>query len=191
MSRASSPEIDRSDIKQVPQARSVREEIRRLAVASAADLSRTRPPLRSELESRAEHILDRLALPRRHLGFVMVAVSNGFWAPQFEAVPYRRRVLLLPHCLTGDRSECEGRFDGDGVLQCVACRGCEVRRLKEAAEELGYRVLIFDGTPPVLNELATCAGDAILGVACLDSLERAFDKTSDLGVPNIAVPLLN
>lgn len=191
MSRARSPEIDWSDTKQVPQERSVREQIRQLAAASVADLSKTRPPQRSDLESRADRILDRLALPRRHLGFAMVAVSNGFWAPQFEAVPCRRRVLLLPHCLTGDRSQCKGRFEADGVLQCVACRECEVRRLKEAAEELGYRVLIFDGTPPVLNELAARTADAILGVACLDSLERAFDKTSDLGVPNMAVPLLN
>ncbi|MEI6504193.1 MAG: polyprenyl synthetase family protein, partial [Armatimonadota bacterium] len=32
--------------------------------------------------------------------------------------------------------------------------------------------------------------DAILGVACLDSLEKSFDRISDLGIPHQAIPLL-
>ena len=191
MRRSQPIEADLPRIKLVPREQSVREQIRQRAAASVGDLRPEVPPQRSDLESLAERVLEQLDLPRSYLGFAMVEVSNEFWSSRFEAVPYDRRLLLLPHCLVGDRTACRGRFNDEGILECIACRACAVRRLAEQAEQLGYRVSIFDGTPPVLDELAARSAEAILGVACLDSLDRAFDRASNLGVPNVAIPLLD
>ena len=178
-----------AEIKQVPRDGTVRDAVRELAAMSVKDMDKTRPPLREELERQALVILDRLSLPEKYLGFTMVAISNAFWRPQFEGVSFDRRLLFLPNCLR-DRDACQGEFDSRGLLNCVGCRDCVVRHMKETAEARGYRVLIFEGTPPVLSELTECSADAILGVACLDSLDKAFDTANQMGVPSVAVPLL-
>ena len=182
------PQVEPDDIKQVPQDASVRRAIREQAVRIAADLDHSRPPLRADLDRHAASILDALALPRYALGFAMVAVSNAFWRPQFEATDFARRLFFLPRCLR-DRDNCKGTLDRDG-LECVGCSDCTVSQLKTAAEELGYRVIIAEGTPAVVEQLAEHDMNAVAGVACLDSLDKAFDKAAEVGVPCIALPLL-
>ncbi|MDZ7618338.1 MAG: polyprenyl synthetase family protein, partial [Patescibacteria group bacterium] len=54
----------------------------------------------------------------------------------------------------------------------------------------GYRVLIAEGSPAVIKLILAGEADAIVGVACLDSLEKMFDKLVRGGVPAMAVPLL-
>jgi geranylgeranyl pyrophosphate synthase len=62
--------------------------------------------------------------------------------------------------------------------------------LKARAEELGYRVMIAEGTTAVTTQILDEERDAVLGVACLDSLEKSFSRVIELGIPNLAVPLL-
>ncbi len=176
------------DIKRVPQDPADRGRIRAAAEQAAADLDPTCPPLRSELERRAAAALEQLSLPPEFLGFAMVAVSNAFWRPQFEAVPHDRRMLFLPRCLR-DRDRCEGESRG-AEFHCAGCGACTLCDLKSAADALGCHVVIADGTPAVLTRLAECNADALLGVACLDSLDKAFSKAAALGVPCVALPLL-
>jgi geranylgeranyl pyrophosphate synthase len=176
------------DIKQVPADADVRRDIRAAARAAVQSFGRDRPISRDDLDAAARAALDRLDLPQRYLGFAMVAVSNAFWAPAFERVAPPRRLLFLPCCLR-DREACQGTLDASG-LTCVGCSDCVIRRLKSVAEDLGSRVIIAEGTPAVVAELLECDTDAILGVACLDSLEKAFRRVLDVGVPYLAVPLL-
>jgi geranylgeranyl pyrophosphate synthase len=183
-----SSQVEPAGTRDVPQAREDRDAVREAAVRAAADMDPARPPTRADLERRAAHLLDDLAVPRRFLGFGMVAVSNAFWTPQFEAIPFARRLLFLPCCLR-DADACPGTFDAAG-LHCAGCGRCVIGDLKETAEGLGYRVLVAEGTPAVVAELLECDADALLGVACLDSLEKAFRKVTDVGVPYVAVPLL-
>ena len=181
-------QIEPADIKRVPQDEAVRCSIRELAGRLAAELDTARPPLRAELEQRAAAILERLSLPRHFLGFVMVALSNAFWRPQFEGTSFKRRLLFLPCCLR-DHENCKGTLDSAG-LDCVGCCDCTLNQLKTAAEDLGCRVLIAEGTPAVVAQLMECDADAIAGVACLDSLEKAFNKVAAVGIPCAALPLL-
>jgi len=51
-------------------------------------------------------------------------------------------------------------------------------------------VLIAEGTPAVVQVVLSGEVDAVLGVACLDSLEEAFKPVAELGIPHLAVPLL-
>jgi geranylgeranyl diphosphate synthase, type II len=173
-------------IKHVPQDAATRAAIRSLAVELAATLDRGRLCSQQNLERHGEALLHRLGLPRRFLGFAMVAVSNEFWRPTFSAIPFRRRLFLLPHCLA-DRAACTGRYDSVG-LHCAGCGNCVIDGLRREAEQLGYSVIIAEGTGSVLTKILD--GDAILGVACLDSLEKSFHRVVELGVPHVALPLL-
>jgi geranylgeranyl diphosphate synthase type II len=175
-------------LKAVPSDEGERRRMRAEAVRAAAGLDRGRAPRREELETAGRGLLERLGLSARYLGFAMVAVSNEFWRGPFAAVPFSRRLLLLPHCLR-HVTDCKGHYDARG-LHCAGCGACALGGLKAEAEALGYRVLIAEGTPAVVDTLSFGSCGALLGMACLESLERAFPRVSALGVPNVAMPLL-
>ena len=118
----------------------------------------------------------------------MVEVSNAFWLAPYEAVPLDRRLLLLPKCLR-DPDACVGRFDAVG-LHCAGCGACIIKDLTARARALGYEVIVAEGTSAVIMKVLDGAADAILGVACLDSLDESFEPIAELGVPNQALPLL-
>jgi geranylgeranyl diphosphate synthase type II len=176
------------DMRAVPAQDEARRRIRGEAVHAAAPLDRRRPPRREELEGAARGLIGRLHLSPANLGFAMVAVNNEFWREQFAAVPLHRRLLLLPHCLH-HVTDCKGTYGARG-LACAQCGACALGAVKAEAEALGYTVLIAEGTPAVVDSLTRGQGDAILGMACLESLERAFSRVRELGIPNVAVPLL-
>ncbi len=181
--------VDGSEIiKHMPADASTRRCIRSEAARVAAEMDRRRPPSRSQLEEHGRSLLHRLKLNPAFLGFAMVATNNAFWRDQFAAVPPDRRVILLPHCLRNVEA-CRGAYDEVG-LTCVACGSCILAGLAEESESLGYTVVIAEGTPVVVQILLSGKADAVLGVACLDSLEKAFKPVSDLGIPHVAAPLL-
>jgi len=176
------------DIKSVPQRADERRRIRGEAERVAAGLPRHRPLRRPALEVLARPLLACLGMENRYLGFAMVAVSNAFWRDQYAAVPCARRLLLLPHCLR-DRKRCRGSYSALG-LACQGCGACDTAGLKARAESLGYKVRVMEGTPAVVDIVLKGEADAILGVACLDSLESAFEHIVELGIPHAAAPLL-
>ena len=47
---------------------------------------------------------------------------------------------------------------------------------KVRAEQLGYKVLVAEGSPVVLKIIVSGYVEGILGVACLNVLEKAIDK---------------
>jgi len=176
------------DITAVPQDASVRGAVRRKAAEAAAGMCRCRAPDRRALEAVARRVLDDLHLPREYLGFAMVALGTAFWREPFAATEYRRRLLLLPHCLHR-QDRCRGTYGPDG-LTCAQCGACPIGRLQAEAELLGYTVLVAEGTPAVVRALASTPIEAVFGVACLDSLEKCFDSVTRLGLPYVGVPLL-
>jgi geranylgeranyl pyrophosphate synthase len=178
----------RSAILAVPADRQVRGRIRKAARRLAEGMPTDHAPARNELEQQAQALLDELDLGPQHQGFAMVAVSNEFWRDRFAAVPPHERVLLLPHCLRA-HGTCPATYDETG-LHCTACGACDLAELSARARDLGYNVIIAEGTPAVVRTALSAGAGAMLGVACLDSLERAFGRLGRLGVPYIAVPLL-
>jgi geranylgeranyl diphosphate synthase, type II len=178
-----------TEIHDVPQDSAVRHAIRDLASDIACQMDASRLPTRGDLESSADDLLNRLNLPRGFLGYAMVAVSNELWRQQFESIPFNRRLLLLPHCLH-DESVCQAEPDASDY-RCANCGGCDIGSFKEQAEGLGYQVVTAEGTSSVVMKILQGDADALLGVACLDSLERSYTRVADLGIPHIAVPLLH
>jgi geranylgeranyl pyrophosphate synthase len=182
-------DLSTAHLKLVPPSEELRLKIRLEAVRAAAGLDRSNPPTKDVLRRHAEQLMQAVGLPPGYLGFTMVAISNEFWREQFMAVDFKRRLLLLPHCLKHTET-CPADYDAAG-LNCTGCGGCVIADFKLVADDLGYKVLVAEGTPAMLKVLTSGEVDAVLGVACLNALERAFDKVLKVGVPSLAVPLLS
>lgn len=178
-----------SAFKVVPQTRELRDHIRAAAAACARSLDRARPLSRPDLQAMGEKLLATLGLDPQFLGFTMVCIANDFWREQVMAVPFNRRLLLLPHCLKNAEG-CPADYDEFG-LDCRQCGACSVADFKTRAEDLGYKVLVSEGTPIVLKIIVSGHVDAIVGVACLNVLEKAIDKVLLAGIPCVAAPLLS
>ncbi len=176
-------------LKDVPQVRAERDKIRAEAAKYAAPLDKSNPVTKPELREMGEHLLKRLELGEQYLGFAMVCIANEFWREQVQAVPFHRRMLLLPHCLKHAEG-CPADYDEFG-LDCRQCGACSVADFKTKAEDLGYKVLVSEGTPIVLKIIVSGHIDAIVGVACLNVLEKAIDKILLAGIPCVATPLLS
>ena len=175
--------------KEVPQDRAVRDRIRAAVEAFCKTVDKSKPLTRESTREMAEGVIRQLGLGESCLGFTMVMLTNEFWREQVAAIPFHRRLMLLPHCLKNAEG-CPADYDEFG-LDCKKCGACEVGDFRTKAEELGYKVLVSEGTPIVLKIIVSGHVDAIVGVACLNVLEKAFDKVLLAGIPCIATPLLS
>lgn len=176
-----------SHLKAVPDTLELRERIKAESERYAEPLDKSKPFLKGELEQHGRTLLEQMRLPEKYLGFAMVLIGNFFWKRQFMAVPFERRMLLLPHCLKHAEG-CPADYDEFG-LDCEKCGACSIADYKVRAEELGYKVLVAEGSPIVLKIIVAGYIDGILGVACLNVLEKAIDKVLIAGVPSYAIPL--
>src|SRR5438067_1316214 len=176
-------------LKTVPETRELRDRVRAEAAEFGKTIDRTRPLTRQGLREMAEGLLAKMGLGEQYLGFTMVALTNEFWREQVSAVDFKRRLLLLPHCLKHSEG-CPADYDEFG-LDCRKCGACSVADFKTKAEDLGYKVLVSEGTPIVLKIIVSGHVDAIVGVACLNVLEKAIDKILLAGIPCVAAPLLS
>jgi geranylgeranyl pyrophosphate synthase len=178
-----------SHLKVVPEPRELREKLKARCVEVTAKLDKTRPLGKEEMERVARQILDEQGLPEGHVGWTMVVLATEFWRSQVAAVPHSRRLLLLPHCLKHAEG-CPADYDEFG-LDCKKCGACTIADYRTTAENLGYKVLVAEGSPIVLKIIVSGYVDAIVGVACLNVLEKAIDKILLAGIPCMAVPLLS
>ncbi len=176
-------------LKLVPQAKALREEIRQKCLHVAGRLDKSRPLTKDEMEQVARGILDDMGQGEGFVGWTMVMLASEFWRDQVAAVPYSRRLFLLPHCLKHAEG-CPADYDQFG-LDCETCGACSIADFRTTAEEMGYKVLVAEGSPIVLKIIVSGHVDAIVGVACLNVLEKAIDKILLAGIPCMAVPLLS
>ncbi|QDU94303.1 polyprenyl synthetase family protein [Lignipirellula cremea] len=178
-----------SHLKKAPATKALREEIRAQCYKAIEKVGKARPLSKEEMESTARGILAELAQPESYVGWTMVMLATAFWQDQVAAVPPERRLFLLPHCLKHAEG-CPADYDQFG-LDCKTCGACSIADFRTAAEEMGYKVLVAEGTPIVLKIIISGYVDAICGVACLNVLEKAIDKILLAGIPCMAVPLLS
>lgn len=176
-------------LKQVPDTKLLREQIREKCQAVAARLDKSHPMSKDAMESVARATLAEMELPESYLGWTMVMLASEFWRDQVAAVPPSRRLFLLPHCLRHEE-KCTAHYDEFG-LDCKSCGACSIGDFRTVAQQMGYRVLVAEGSPIVMKIILSGYVDAILGVACLNVLEKAIDKVLLAGIPCMAVPLLS
>src|SRR5262245_22044963 len=174
------PKLGSKLLKLNPDTPELRERIRAEAFKRVHHLDRSRPLSKKELEFHGRALLEDLGLPEGYLGFAMVMLGNGFWKEQFISIPFEKRIFLLPHCLK-HVDACAAQHDELG-LHCEDCGACAIGDLKVKAEKLGYKIMVAEGTPIVLKIIVSGYVDGILGVACLNVLEKSFEKVVQSGV---------
>ena len=133
-----------SHLKAVPETLAQREEFKQAAEEYARSLDKSRAFNKNELEKHARTLLDQMKQPEKFLGFTMVMIGNFFWKQQFLAIPFNRRMLLLPHCLKHAEG-CPAEYSEFG-LDCERCGACSIADYKVRAEQLGYKVLVAEGS---------------------------------------------
>jgi geranylgeranyl pyrophosphate synthase len=176
-------------LKLVPPSKELRERLQARAVEVAATLDKSRPLTKDEMEKLVRKHLAELGQPEGYVGWMMVVLASEFWKDQVAAVPPSRRLFLLPHCLKHAEG-CPADYDEFG-LECKKCGACAIADFRGLADEMGYKVLVAEGSPIVLKIIVSGYVDAIVGVACLNVLEKAIDKILLAGIPCMAVPLLS
>jgi geranylgeranyl pyrophosphate synthase len=147
------------------------------------------PPLpMDQLKEHANRVVASLGCDPIYRDYVGVVLNNEMWREAIAAVPYERRLLLLPKCLRVE-AKCPAPFDEFGLL-CKQCGLCSIQDLTTEAEKLGYAVLVAEGSAIVMSIIQTGKIDAIVGVSCLSVLERAFPYMEAAAIPGVAIPLL-
>ncbi|TWU15408.1 polyprenyl synthetase family protein [Allorhodopirellula heiligendammensis] len=167
----------------------MRESLRDRCREVADRLDRDHPLTKDEMEQVARQMLTEADLPEGLLGWTMVNISSAFWRHQLSSVPPERRLFLLPHCLKHAEG-CPADYDQFG-MNCKQCGACSIADFRSVAEDMGYRVLVAEGSPVVMKIIVGGYVDAVVGVACLNVLEKAIDKVLLAGIPCMAVPLLS
>ena len=179
-----------SGIKQtVPQEPEVRETIRQ-AAEDFVCASGLKPPLDlSHLRRHASALTARLRLDGRGFDhYVMIALNNALWTPYFPHIDLKQRLLLLPFCLR-KQPGCPADHDDLGLI-CRNCGQCSIPRLCAGADALDMPVLVAESSSAVADWVEQGTIQAVVGVSCLDSLEKSFPAMLRSAVPGIAVPLL-
>ncbi len=173
----------------MPETKELREKLRDVCAQVADQLDKSNPLTKDEMETVARKILEEQGMPEGYVGWMMVTLSSEFWREQVAATSPDRRLFLLPHCLKHAEG-CPADYDEFG-LDCEKCGACSIADFRGIAEQMGYKVLVAEGSPIVLKIIISGYVDAIVGVACLNVLEKAIDKILLAGIPCMAVPLLS
>ena len=176
-------------LKLVPETKEFRENLRQKCREVVDRLDKSNPMTKDELEALSRELLTQEGLGEGYVGWVMVILASEFWHDQVAHVPPSRRLFLLPHCLKHAEG-CPADYDDFG-LDCESCGACSIADFRGMAEKMGYKVLVAEGSPIVLKIIVSGHVDAIVGVACLNVLEKAIDKIMLAGIPCLAVPLLS
>ena len=121
------------------------------------------------------------------LPWLMVEINNQLWVDIIASIPHNRRLLMLPKCLS-KHGECQGEYDEFGLL-CHKCGRCLIPDLQDKAEQLGTLSLVAEGFTQIIELIENHVVDAVIGVSCLDSLEKAFPLLVSHAVPGLAIPL--
>ena len=147
------------------------------------------PPLPlAEVRGHALRIAESLPCDPAYVDYIAVLINNELWREAFSAVPFERRLLLLPKCLRSV-DKCRAPFDEFGLL-CKRCGQCSIQDLQSEAERLGYAMLVAEGSAVVMALIQANKVEAIAGVSCLNVLERAFPSMESAAIPGVAIPLL-
>ncbi|MDA1093440.1 MAG: polyprenyl synthetase family protein [Acidobacteria bacterium] len=147
------------------------------------------PPLTlDELTEHTGAVLAASGLDPIYKDYTSILVSNAAWRESLAQIPYDRRLLLIPKCLRVEE-KCPAPFDEFGLL-CKECGLCSIQDLTVEAERLGYAVLVAEGSAIVRSMIETGKIEAIVGVSCINVLEKCFPHMEAAAIPGVAIPLL-
>jgi len=163
--------------------------ISRLTAEYAAE-NKLIPPLQlEELKSHTHQILKKEALPAELEKWILLFLNNALWLETLKAIPYRRRLLLIPQCLKHP-TECKAEIDELGLL-CDGCGKCVINDILDKAEDLDIMCIVAEGSTMTAQIIEKGQADALIGVGCFSALEKAFDQMISNAIPGLALPLFS
>lgn len=172
----------------VPEIKETRAEIRK-KVEEYFKRNTVIPPVSYEgLFEFAGKLVEEHGWDKKYLAFTMVCCGNAIWRNVVGAIPYNRRVLMLPQCLRNSNL-CKAENDHLGLL-CKECGECNISFFIQEAEKLGYEVLVTEGTTVTAQMIESGQIDAVIGVGCMEVLQKLFVSIGKFSIPGIGIPLL-
>lgn len=179
--------MDNKQIYQVPQPYAERTRLRGL-IDHFVNSESLGPPLSmDDLSALSDRLVREHQLDPATKGWIMVEINNCVWRETVASIPYDKRILLLPKCLSNS-AQCKAEVDELGLL-CHRCQHCSIPNLQDKADELGMMSLVAEGFTSVIGLIENRVVDTVIGVSCLDSLEKAFPLLINNAVPGLAIPL--
>ncbi|MFA7172236.1 MAG: polyprenyl synthetase family protein [Kiritimatiellia bacterium] len=148
------------------------------------------PPLTgNEILQHALCLRRILAARENEVVYLSVLLNNCLWRDTIRRIPFERRMLLLPQCLSNPEV-CRAQKDAIGLL-CAQCGGCMIGTIQALAEGLGYITLVAEGTTVVSKLLSSGKIDSVIGVGCIHSLQKIFPVINEHAIPCQGIPLLD
>lgn len=172
----------------IPDDKAVRVRLKRIAERHVERTGAVPPLTLDELTEHTAAVLAAAGLDPIYGDYASILVSNAAWRDSLARIPYDRRLLLIPKCLRVEE-KCPAPFDEFGLL-CKECGLCSIQDLTVEAERLGYAVLVAEGSAIVRSMIETGKIEAIVGVSCINVLEKCFPHMEAAAVPGVAIPLL-
>lgn len=173
----------------VPVDRGLREEIRQ-KTDQYFSVNPVAPPVPyNKLAEYSDTLLEIYGWEKSYKAFVMVCCGNAIWRSVVGSIAYNRRMLLLPQCLKNSNM-CKATQDEMGLL-CSECGNCNISGFLQEAEQLGYITIVAEGTTIASKLVESGKVDAVIGVGCMEVLQKIFLAVNKYSVPAIGVPLLS
>lgn len=179
--------MNATQIYKVPHTHPERSRLRELAGNVVGESSLVPPLSMDDLEAISGQLIATHRLDPDIRGWLMVEIHNAAWRDVIASIPYNKRVLLLPKCLSSS-ARCQADVDELGLI-CNRCRNCHIPTLEDNAENLGAMSIVAEGFTSVITLIENRVVDTVIGVGCLESLEKAFPLLINHAVPGIAIPL--
>jgi geranylgeranyl pyrophosphate synthase len=146
------------------------------------------PPLTLEqLYAQVDAFIRETASDPVFRDWLVVMLNNCLWEETIATIPCDKRVLLLPECLKHS-GKCQAEHDDFGLL-CGCCGNCTIGSLLDEAEARGMMTLVAEGSTMVADLIKSGDVQAVIGVSCLEALEKAFPEMIGAAVPGLAIPL--
>jgi len=172
----------------IPDDKRVRAQLKKAAEDHVRNVGAVPPLTLDELREHTAAILQQTGVDVRFKDYTAILVSNAAWRDTLAKIPYERRLLLLPKCLR-EEDRCPAPFDEFGLL-CKECGLCSIQDLTVEADRLGYAVLVAEGSAIVRQMIETGKIEAVVGVSCINVLEKSFPHMEAAAIPGVAIPLL-
>jgi len=172
----------------VPQCKSRREQFEHAVIHYVKGNNLVPPLTENEILQHAICLQSILDAENSELVYISLLINNHLWFDTIRRIPYERRLLLLPRCLS-NTEVCKAEKDSIGLL-CAQCNGCVIGTIQSTAEKLGYITMVAEGTTVVSKLLSSGKVDSVIGVGCLNSLQKIFPVMSEHAIPGQGIPLL-
>ena len=131
--------------------------------------------------------LELLGADTDYVDEIYITMKNHLNHKEFAAVPPAERALFISHCLR-NISVCKAEMTEMGYV-CKRCGGCDIDRILDEADRIGYKSYIVPGGSMVFTIVEKTRPRACFGIACYVELEEAIVKLSRVGIPIRVVPL--